>query len=392
MTTHYLLQYSFIHSIGWMCLVVAVAGLTYTLAAARCVKHFFRHPGTAPSNFPPVSILKPLHGDEIGLRANLEALCELDYPGELEFIFGVQDPHDPAIAQVKKLQTDYPQARISLIVDAQEHGSNRKISNVINIMRSARHDVLVLSDSDIGIDRDYLRRIVAELLKPGVGLVTCLYRGHAHPGFWSRLGSMAIDYNFLPSVIFGMKVGLAKPCFGSTMALRRSTLEKIGGFEAFVNHLADDNAIGEAVRAIGLKIAVPAMLVTHACAEHRLSDLITHEIRWSRTIRQIAGAGFGGSVITHPLPFAFAGAAALHAAPLGVVILIATILARLYLRRQVNLVVGEAAKSSRWWLLPIRDTLSFIVFCASFFVGTVTWRGRQFVVSADGMMSPVEEV
>ncbi|HVJ42703.1 MAG TPA: bacteriohopanetetrol glucosamine biosynthesis glycosyltransferase HpnI [Dongiaceae bacterium] len=392
MTTHNLLQYTIMQGIGWMCLVVAVVGLIYTLAAARCVKHFFRHAGAAPSNFPPVSILKPLHGDEIGLRANLEALCELDYPGELEIICGVQDPHDPAIAQVKRLQADYPDLRISLVVDAQEHGTNRKISNVINIMHAARHDVLVLSDSDIGINRDYLQCIVAELVKPGIGIVTCLYRGHAHPGFWSRLGSMAIDYNFLPSVIFGMKIGLAKPCFGSTMALQRSTLERIGGFEAFANHLADDNAIGEAVRAIGLKIAVPAMLVTHACAESRLSDLITHEIRWSRTIRQIAGPGFGGSVITHPLPFALAGVLALDASRLSVAIAVATIIARLYLRRHVNLVVGEAAGASRWWLLPIRDTLSFVVFCASFFVGTVTWRGRQFTVRADGMMSPVEEI
>ena len=244
-----LLRSGITEDVGRLCLLIACAGVIYTMAAARCVKQFFRRASIAPSEFPAASILKPLHGDEEGLRDNMEALCRLDYPGQLEIIFGVQDPYDAAIDQVRKLQADYPQIDISLIVDKQEHGANRKISNVINITRSARHDILVLSDSDIGINPDYLHRIVAELDKPGVGLVTCLYRGQSQTGFWSRLASMAIDYSFLPSVIFGMKIGLAKPCFGSTMALRKATLEKIGGFEAFADHLADDNAIGEAVRA-----------------------------------------------------------------------------------------------------------------------------------------------
>lgn len=392
MTIEGLFYSGIMQGVGWLCLLIAAAGFIYTAAAAVCVKQFFRKASTAATSFPPVSILKPLHGDEAGLRSNLEMLCRLDYPGELEIICGVQDAGDPAIAQVRQLQRDYPAARISLVVDPSEHGSNRKISNVINIAEAASHDILVLSDSDIGIDRDYLTRIVAELAKPEIGLVTCLYRGHPHPGIWPRLASMAIDYNFLPSVIFGMKIGLAKPCFGSTMALRQSTLVKIGGFKAFANQLADDNAIGEAVRQIGLKVAVPPMVVTHACAESRLRDLITHEIRWSRTIRLIAGAGFAGSIITHPLPFALAAVLALHGSLLSVAVLATTILARFWLRNVVDQAVGPKGRTSRWWLLPIRDTLSFIVFCATFFVGKVTWRGRQFVVGADGTFAAVEEL
>lgn len=391
MNSYELFQRHLLQDAGWLCFLISCTGLIYTLAAAISVKHFFRRASSSPKDFPSVSILKPLHGDEPGLRANMEMLCQLDYPGALEIIFGVQDPNDAAIAQVKRLQADYPSASISLVVDTRDHGTNRKISNVINIARMASHDLLVLSDSDIGIDRDYLKCIVAEFAKPDIGLVTCLYRGKPHPGLWSRLASMAIDYNFLPSVIFGLKIGLAKPCFGSTMALRKSTLARIGGFEAFADHLADDNAIGEAVRAIGLKIAIPPMLVTHACAEGRFRDLITHEIRWSRTIRHIAGAGFAGSVITHPLPFALACALIFHGSEPSVALVISVIIARLFLRRQVNLAVGGKTKSGRWWLLPIRDTLSFIVFCATFFVRTVTWRGRQFVVDANGTLSPVEE-
>lgn len=392
MTIEELLHSGIMQDAGWFCLLIAVTGLVYMLGAALCVKQFFRRPAARPTAFPAISILKPLHGDEPGLRANLEMLCQLNYPGDIEIIFGVQDKADPAIAEVRRLQLAYPAVPINLVIDPKEHGSNRKISNVINIMRGARHDILVLSDSDIGIGRDYLHHIVGELAMPGVGLVTCLYRGQPYPGLWPRLAAMAIDYNFLPSVIFGLKIGLAKPCFGSTMALHRSTLRQIGGFEAFANQLADDNAIGEAVRDIGLKIAIPPMLVTHACTESRFRDLVSHEIRWSRTIRLVAGAGFAGSVITHPLPFAVTGALALQASPYGWAVLIATIFARLFLRRQVDFAIGRGHRSSRWWLLPIRDTLSFIVFCATFFVGKVTWRGRQFVVGADGTLAAVEEL
>ncbi|HEX9448883.1 MAG TPA: bacteriohopanetetrol glucosamine biosynthesis glycosyltransferase HpnI, partial [Dongiaceae bacterium] len=235
-------------AVGWLCSLVTFVGILYTLAAAFCARQFFRRQIGEPADHPAISILKPLYGDEIGLQANLEALCRLDYSGEIELIFGVQDPADPAIARVEQLQRDFPAVTISLTIDPREFGANRKISNVINIMRSARHDVIVLSDSDIGIDRDYLTNMVTELGQADVGLVTCLYRGHAHAGWWSRLSAMAIDYNFLPSVIFGLKIGLATPCFGSTIALRRSVLQQIGGFEAFADHLADDNAIGEAVR------------------------------------------------------------------------------------------------------------------------------------------------
>jgi ceramide glucosyltransferase len=365
-------------------------GILYTTAAAIWVRQFFGRRAGVPAEFPAVSILKPLYGDEVGLRANLEAMCQLDYPGEIELIFGVQDPKDAAIVRVQQLQKDFPQVQISLVVDSREYGANRKISNVINIMREAHHDVIVLSDSDIGIEPDYLHRMMTELSKPEVGLVTCLYRGSPLPGWWSRLSSMGIDYGFLPSVIFGLKIGLATPCFGSTIALRRSVLDQIGGFEAFADHLADDNAIGEAVRALGLKVAIPPMLVTHACTENRFHDLMAHEIRWSRTIRAVAGPGYGGAIITHPLPFAILATILLGLSPLTVSVLLGVVAARQLLLYTVNHVFNDR-KSRHWWMLPVRDMLSFSVFCATFFVGRVTWRGRQFLVRADGMLSAIEE-
>jgi ceramide glucosyltransferase len=375
---------------GWLCFLIAGAGILYTVIASFLVRQFFRQPLAVPVDFPAVSILKPLHGDEIGLRANLEAMCRIDYPGEIELIFGVQDPADPAIQRVNQLKADFPQVAITLVVDSREYGANRKISNLINIMRSARHDVIVLSDSDIGIDRNYLKHMMPELSKPDVGLVTCLYRGNPLPAWWSRLSAMAIDYGFLPSVVFGLKIGLATPCFGATIALRRSVLTQIGGFEAFADHLADDNAIGEAVRALGLKVAIPPMLVQHACDETRFQDVMAHELRWSRTIRSVAGAGYGGTIVTHPLPFALLACLIVGASHAAMLMVLAALAARILLRHQVNQVFSGRA-SDRWWLLPIRDMLSFVVFCATFLGGKVTWRGRQFLVGSDGMLSPLEE-
>lgn len=374
---------------GWFCFLIAGVGSIYTILAGMLVRRFFRHEAVEPQEFPAISILKPLHGDEFGLRENLEALCKQDYPAKFQLVFGVQDPNDSAIRCVEGLRREYPQIDISLVVEVREHGANRKVSNLINLMREVRHDYLVVADSDIGTDKDYLRRIVTEMVKPEVGLVTCLYRGKPSMGLWPRLSAMAIEYHFVPSVIFGLGVGLARPCFGSTIALRRSVLQQIGGFEAFADHLADDNAIGEAVRELGYKVAIPPMAVTHTCTERTLRELIVHEIRWARTIRAVGGPGFAGTVITHPLPFALLGGIALGLSFPTMAAILTVFACRLTLRHQVDHVLGGG--SVGWWLVPVRDMLSFVVFCATFFVGSVTWRGRRFVVDTNGILSPVEE-
>ena len=173
-------------------------------------------------SFPSVTILKPLHGAEPGLFANLAGFCVQDYPGPIQIVFGVEDHADPAIDVVDTASSPSSPIAISNSWSISfSHGSNRKVSNLINLAAKARHDVLVLSDSDIIVDPDYLKNIVGALDAPGVGLVTCLYRSAAAPGLWARLAAAAIDHHFLPSVLVGLKLGLAKPCFGSTIALRQ---------------------------------------------------------------------------------------------------------------------------------------------------------------------------
>ncbi len=372
----------------WLFLALACAGSVYALVAAVLVRRFFQSKPPAAAEFAAVTILKPLSGDEPGLRAHLESFCHQDYPGEVQIIFGVMDPNDPAIRCVEALQRDLPDRDIRLVIDTREYGANRKVSNAINIVREARHDILVLADSDIGVHPSYLRHIVTELSAPGIDLVTCLYRGMPLRGIWAQLSAMAIDYHFLPSVIFGLAVGLARPCFGATIALRRTVLERIGGLEPFVNYLADDNALGEAVRRQGLGVAIPPMTVTHACRERDLADLMTHELRWARTIWSVDRTGFIGSIVTHPVPLALIGATALGFSLAATAILLLTLCSRAVLLRQVDQSLGIQGR--RWWLWPARDVLSFVIFIVSFFVRSVTWQGRRFRIGPYGMLSSLK--
>src|SRR5262249_48223926 len=161
------------------------------------------------------------------------------------------------------------------------------MANVFALEGRIRHEVVILADADIRVRPDYLREVIAALELPNVGGVTCLYRGVARGGVWARLASMGIDYHFLPSVLVGLKLGLARPCFGSTIALRRETLAAIGGFRAFVDYIADDYAIGEAIRSAGMKVAIPSLVLAHSCSERSAAELLGHELRWARTLRAV---------------------------------------------------------------------------------------------------------
>ena len=380
---------TFWHGITIGCLALTACGCAYALAATALVRRFTRDGAPTATAFPGISILKPLHGAEATLYDNLRSFCDQDYAGPVQLLFGVQNADDPAIAIVDRLVAERPGHDIQLLVTTHPRGPNPKVANLAGLQRHIRHDVVVLSDSDVAVERDHLSRTVAALDQPGVGLVTCLYRGEAQRGFWARLASMAIDYHFLPGVLVGLRLGLARPCFGSTIALRRELLAAIGGFDAFLDQLADDNAIGEAVRAHGMRVAIPPFVVVHACPEQSAAELLRHELRWARTLRAVSPSGYAGLAITHPLPFAILGAWTSGSGALGASVIAAAIGCRLVLQRQVDHTLHVSP--SRWWLGPPRDLLAFAVYVASFFVDVVNWRGHRYRVRPDGTLIPIGE-
>lgn len=360
------------------CLGAAGLGCLYLLASAIVIMWNTRGRDTRAVIAPvPVTILKPLHGDEPGLFGRLMSFCTQDYAAPVQIVFGVQDPNDPAIETVRKLQAALPDASIELKIDARDHGTNRKISNVVNMVTLARHPVIVLVDSDIDVRRDYLNRVVGELQQPGVGLVTCLYHGLSDNSSTQHLARLAIDTHFLPNAAVANALGLADPCFGSTLALRLETLDRIGGFQAFADCLADDYAMGEAVKGIGLDVVIPSFTVGHACRHRDIGAVALDDLRSARTIKSIDPLGHIGSIVTHPLPFAMIGAALGGAN--GLLMITIALTCRLALCLCVERAFGLSRR--RYWLIPVRDVLSFGLHVTSFFGSAVAWRGHRYRVS-----------
>lgn len=379
-----------LQDIGWILAAIAVGGAGYTFLAAFFVGRFMRAPQTVPGHSPDVTILKPLHQGEPDLSRNLETFFAQRYDGKIQIIFGVHDQADPAVAIVRALQDKYPHLDTEIVADTALYGANAKVSNLINMLPSARHDILVISDSDIAVSSNWLSQVTAALARPGVGIVTCLYTGEpANDGhrLWSALAAMGTSYTFLPNAVVGTSLGLAAPCFGSTIALHRATLEEVGGFGAFVDHLADDYEMGRAVRAQGYTLAIPAMGVGHTAAENSALDLFRHELRWTRTIRLVNPVGHLGSFVTHGFAFALMATLLLNFNIASLGILAMTLASRLFLKYRIDGLFGTYA--GPYGLIPLRDLLSFGVFVISLFGETVHWRGTHFAVEPSGAMSQV---
>jgi ceramide glucosyltransferase len=383
-------MHSLFFDIGWFLAAIAVVGAGYALLSAVLVGRFMQTQSGAAAASPAVTILKPLHQGEPDLSRNLETFFAQNYGGAVQIVFGVHDQADPAIEVVRALQAKYPHMDTAIVADTALYGANAKVSNLINMLPAARHDTLVLSDSDIAVGTGWLRQVTAALARPGVGIVTCLYTGEpAKDGhrLWSSLAAMGTSYTFLPNAVLGTSLGLATPCFGSTIALQRQTLDEVGGFAAFADQLADDYEMGRAVRARGYTLAIPAMGVGHTTAENSAGELLRHELRWTRTIRVVNPAGHAGSFVTHGFVFALMAALLLDFNPASLAILGLTLGARLFLKARIDGLFGTYA--GPYWLMPLRDLLSFGVFVASLFGETVHWRGTHFAVEPSGAMSQV---
>jgi ceramide glucosyltransferase len=364
-----------------VCLIGASLGCVFTVIECGFVLTFGRQDSGARSAEPPVTVLKPLHATEPELETRLGAFCRQDYAAPIQVLCGAQDQAAGAAA-VRAIHCAAPDRTIELAVDTRNHGVNRKVSNLINMLAHARHDALVLSDADIVVERDYLRRVTALLAAPGVGAVTCLYHGIAGGRSWARLSALAINTQFLPQAITAIGLRLAKPCCGATIALRRSMLERIGGFAAFADVLADDYAIGAAVRSAGYAVVVAPFLVGHCCFENSLRQFVLHQLRAARTIRSIDPIGHAGSVLTHPWPLALL--AMLSGSATAALLAIAVLASRVALCRCVEW--RFALPRQDYWLIPVQDVLAFAVYVKSFFGATVHWQGFDYRVATDGTL------
>ncbi len=331
------------------------------------------------SVLPPVSILKPLKGADPDIYECFRSHCLQDYP-EYEIIFGVSDPDDPAVASVRQLRREFPGHAIRLVVSPNQLGANVKVSNLEQMVQAARYQYLLVNDSDIRVERDYLRRVVAPLIDEGVGMVTCLYRGVAASTLGSQLESLGISTDFCAGVLAarqlegGLRFGL-----GSTLAFRRADLERIGGFRSIVDFLADDYELGRRIADLELQVVLSDVVVETQLPAYDLRGFLAHQLRWARGVRDSRAGGYIGLASTYGLMWALLALIAGRGAPWSWALFACTVLLRL----AVAFTVGKSVLNDRrmlghLWLLPLRDLVAVAVWIASFAGHTVTWRGDRF--------------
>lgn len=374
----------------WLLLAVCWIATSYSLVAAFAMPFFSKRPDSRRVGWTSVSVLKPLCGIEPRLYENLVTFCKQAHPC-FQLLCGVSSPVDPAIGVVRRLQAEYPHCDIKLVIDSRVHGSNPKVSNLINMVQWARHDVIVLADSDIAVEPDYLDTVTAPLADPDTGVVTCLYRAQSVGGFWPRVGALFINEWFAPSVRVAHVGGSRRFGFGATLALRRTTLESIGGFETLKDCLADDYWLAEHARTLGLNTVLSPVMVATDVIEPTFTALWLREMRWLRTIRSVNPLGFAFLFVTFTTPWLLAGmlltvsligtdAAATH--PLAAST--ASIGAATGSVARILLHARSARYSRAFWrdlpLVPLRDTLLALQWLGAAFGSYVMWRGARMPV------------
>jgi ceramide glucosyltransferase len=380
-----------IHSLARVFEIIAVFGTVssciYFLLCLWSANAFLRERKAesqnlnAAQNLPPISILKPLKGVDPEIYESFRSHCLQNYP-EYEIIFGVSDPGDPAVTSVERLQREFPERTIQLVVCPKKLGANIKVSNLAQMLAVARYEYLLVNDSDIRVEADYLRKIIAPLADPKTGMVTCLYRGVATNTLGSQLESLGISTDFCPGVLAarqlegGLHFGL-----GSTLLFRRVDLQKIGGFESFIDYLADDYELGKRIADLGMGIELSGEVVETHLPAYNLRGFFAHQLRWARGVRGARSGGYFGLVFTFGLMWACLAVVAACGAMWAWILLAITFL----LRFALAIVVGRNVLRDRdllkfLWLLPLRDLIGVVVWIASFAGRTVTWRGDRFAV------------
>jgi ceramide glucosyltransferase len=371
----------------WTGVVLAALAALYTLVAL--LGAWLRPRRGAPwpdaAALPAVSILKPLCGAEPRLYECLRSFCNQAWP-QLQIVFGVRDPADPAVGVVRRLQHEFPLLDLALVLDGTHHGSNAKVSNLINIMAVAKHDYLIIVDSDIRVEPEYVQRVIAPLQDHSVGIVTCPYVGRPLADLWSQLGAQFINGWFVPSVFVAALFGSRAFAFGATIALRRQVLDAIGGLPAIADQLADDYRLGELTRERGLRTVLSEVVVETVVEERSLQDLLGHELRWLRTIKAVRPVGYSLAFVTFALPVALIGAALAGGTRLSGLLLGITTLLRLAMHLHWS-PAGERSTWTRLWAVPLHDCVLFGVWWWGFLGQRVHWGKASFHLAEDGSVS-----
>ncbi len=341
------------------------------------------------SNFcPPVTILKPIYGLDPDMLECLRSFCQQDYP-HYQVIFGLQDKNDPAIPIVKKVVKEFCDYDISFIINTELHGTNHKVSNLINMNPSIKYEYILIADSDMRVSKKYLSRVMGPFSDKNVGVITCLYNGRSKGRITSKLNAMFINTWFFPSVLISRILQPMKYCLGATMIVKRSILNKIGGFESLSNHLADDYILGKLISNLGYKIYLSDYIIENIVEETSFKDLILHELRWARTLRRVEPIGYSLTFLTDSLVLGIILGAVMFTVTGSLILLVLPAFLAFLLRIILLISSNEITKSENLTevlLIPLRDILSFFIRIISYAGNSVKWRNNIFSVDHLGLM------
>ncbi|HMA50100.1 MAG TPA: bacteriohopanetetrol glucosamine biosynthesis glycosyltransferase HpnI [Magnetospirillaceae bacterium] len=370
--------------------ILALFGVVQSLFGWFAVFRFARLPAAAPNDRPGITVLRPMCGAEPMLEEALVSCFSQDYP-DYQIVFGLQDPKDPALAVLERVRKRFPKRDVTVVIDGTPHGQNRKVSNLINMLPAAKHEILVISDSDIHAAPNYLDTLLGELQKPGTGMVTSLYAGlpPAGAGLFERLGAMQINHSFLPGVLMSRMMG-RQDCLGSTVMMTKDVLARTGGLHSLSDLLAEDNHLGRKVRELGLEIRLSFAVAAATVPENTLQDLWQHETRWTRTIRGLAPYALVASALQYPLFWALMSVLMSGFEGWSLFILLFCWLARALaggaIEATLNPRLHEQVRPAALWLYPLRDLLSVSEIVATYGIDNVVWRGHKLY--ANGGLRP----
>jgi ceramide glucosyltransferase len=371
--------------------IIIAPALFYGLFSIYCARDFFSRSIAAGSYLPPITILKPVKGLDAESFANFASFCSQDYP-LYQIIFAAASPADPAIPVIRDLIGRFPDVDMELVIDDRIYGANYKVCNLINALPKAKYDILIVCDSDIRVDPLYLRQVSAPFADPAVGLVTSLYRSTEINGIATALEAMGFTAEMVPNVMVALKLEGLSFALGASMAVRREALEKIGGFPALVDYLADDYQLGHMVYRAGYRLALSGHFVESVMKPESLKGILSRQLRWARTMRASRPGGYFASGITQPVPLALFALIASGLSTAGwwavlLLIFVRTACTILFSRCYVR----DAVLPHYLLLLPVRDLLSCVTWALSFLGNRVVWRGSVFRILPGGKIVEVEK-
>ncbi len=383
---------SFPEGLRYAALLLAAAPLGYYAAATLAALRFFRRERAKriPEFAPPASLLKPVHGVDFGSYENFASFCRQAYP-EYEVLFAVNDDADPAVPLIQRLITEFPERQIRLLVGADYLGANCKVNNLARLAQEARHEILVLSDGDVRVGPNFLREVVAPLAQESTGAVTCFYRSIAEKNLGAELEAIGAASDFFAGVLMANWMEGIRFALGAAIATKKSWLEKVGGFAAFSDMLADDYEFGNRIAKAGGQVLLSREIVWTMYPAQTTRGFWEHQLRWARTVRLCRPLSYLGLLLTHGLPWALLAAVIAPERWVAIAYLSAYLLLRLGMAWTVGVWgVGDEVLRRRLWLVPLRDFLNFVVWLASFASNRINWSGKEYIIRR-GRMIPVDK-